>query len=204
MLPQELLKEWHATKNRPLTPETVPDGYNLPLWWKCLNKRHVYKLTIQERLSRGFGCKKCTLQTELILQKWLSEQYPDLITQATFSWAVSIKNRPYRYDFFIPSMKVIIELDGEQHFTKVKRRWEKPALIRARDVHKMKLALKNDLSVVRLLQNDVFYNKTDWKSELSGALSNLQKGVVYLTTTDKYILHKQDTENWSFCSLINE
>ncbi len=53
----ELAKEWHPTKNLPLTPKDVIAGTPLRLWWKC-DSGHEWPATGNKRyMSRG--CPSC-------------------------------------------------------------------------------------------------------------------------------------------------
>ena len=62
-------------------------------------------------------------------------------------------------------MKLIIELDGIQHFQQVSN-WGNHDDFHLRDIHKMKKAIENGYTMIRILQMDVWYNKYDWKTEL--------------------------------------
>jgi hypothetical protein len=53
----KIAKEWHPSKNKPLTPEDVLPGSNKKVWWKC-GKGHEW-LTMVNHRSRGRGCPKC-------------------------------------------------------------------------------------------------------------------------------------------------
>jgi hypothetical protein len=55
----ELAKQWHKTKNLPLTPKDVAPNSNKSVWWICNeNKNHVWEARIQSRNS-GRGCGLC-------------------------------------------------------------------------------------------------------------------------------------------------
>ncbi|MBN1697118.1 MAG: zinc-ribbon domain-containing protein [Spirochaetales bacterium] len=57
-LSPELAKEWHPTKNRVLTPQTVSPFSKKRVWWKCPNG-HDWKAKIFDRYN-GETCRKCT------------------------------------------------------------------------------------------------------------------------------------------------
>lgn len=52
-----LTREWHPTKNAPLTPKDVKPGSNKRVWWVC-NKGHEWKAMVNAR-NRGRGCPYC-------------------------------------------------------------------------------------------------------------------------------------------------
>jgi hypothetical protein len=53
-----LAKQWHRTKNRPLTPADVLPGSGIRVWWKCPEgPEHVWEAAVGERKDRG--CPFC-------------------------------------------------------------------------------------------------------------------------------------------------
>jgi hypothetical protein len=52
-------REWHPTKNAPLTPRDVTRGSNKKVWWVC-RKGHEWQETVFYRF-KGFGCPLCIL-----------------------------------------------------------------------------------------------------------------------------------------------
>jgi len=54
-----LVKEWHPTKNKELTPKQVAYGSNKKAWWLC-NKGHDWETTPNQRTKpSGSGCPFC-------------------------------------------------------------------------------------------------------------------------------------------------
>ena len=89
------------------------------------------------------------------------------------------------------SNKIIIELDGLQHFEQVST-WSSPEKTHATDVFKMNCANKNGFSIIRLLQNDVYYNKYDWLTELKINIEILKDGTdvknIYMSKKNEYAI----------------
>ena len=54
----DVAKEWHATKNTPLTPKNFLPGSNTRVWWLC-PKGHEYETNIISRTT-GHGCPVCS------------------------------------------------------------------------------------------------------------------------------------------------
>ncbi|MDD5503950.1 MAG: zinc-ribbon domain-containing protein [Candidatus Omnitrophica bacterium] len=52
-----MAKEWHPTKNRPLTLADVVPGSHRIVWWKC-EKGHEWQARIDRR-SNGSNCPAC-------------------------------------------------------------------------------------------------------------------------------------------------
>lgn len=55
---QELVSEWHPTKNDDLTPENVTTSSNRRVWWRCANG-HEWVAYVFNR-ARGYGCPYCS------------------------------------------------------------------------------------------------------------------------------------------------
>lgn len=53
-----LARQWHPTKNAPLTPGGVTPGSSKKVWWLC-TKGHEWKAAIYNR-SKGIGCPHCS------------------------------------------------------------------------------------------------------------------------------------------------
>jgi len=114
-------------------------------------------------ITRGVWCSFCVNKTELILYNNLIEQYSTLKRQYKVDWCKNIKHLPF--DFVIEDRKIIIELDGKQHFEQIGK-WQSPEENRKNDKFKMNCANNNDFSVIRILQKDVYKDKYDWLTEL--------------------------------------
>jgi hypothetical protein len=56
----DLAKQWHPTKNLPLTPKDVTTGTNRKVWWVC-EKGHEWQATVYHR-TIGHGCLDCSHQ----------------------------------------------------------------------------------------------------------------------------------------------
>ena len=54
----KLSREWHPTRNSPLTPKDVTAGTHKKVWWLC-GKGHEWDATIAHR-SNGRGCPYCS------------------------------------------------------------------------------------------------------------------------------------------------
>jgi hypothetical protein len=145
----------------------------------------------------GSGCTLCKNKTESKLFAWLKENYPSVKSQKTFDWCISDETgAKYRYDFFVPDIQTIIELDGDQHFKEVWK-WDNPEITRGRDVWKMKKATDNGFRIIRLLQEDLRCRNTKWlDKELKPLLETkdiklLTNYIVTERFSDRYDKHKE-------------
>lgn len=75
----DLAKQWHPSRNAPLTPEQVLPGSHKMVWWVC-EKGHEWRAQIKSRVS-GCGCPVCANREICPDQNDLAFQFPDLARQ---------------------------------------------------------------------------------------------------------------------------
>jgi hypothetical protein len=74
-----LAREWHPTKNRPLTPLDVSPGSGVRVWWRCRKgKDHVWQCAVADR-KQG-GCPFCSNKRVSVTNR-LSVTDPELAAQ---------------------------------------------------------------------------------------------------------------------------
>jgi len=98
-------------------------------------------------------------KTETKVYDFLNQNYI-VEREKTFEWL----DRK-RYDFYLPDFKLIIEVDGRQHYEHVEFFNKYRSLEDIQRIDKLKelKAFENDLHVLRLNQEDVLNDKIDWK-----------------------------------------
>ena len=131
-------------------------------WFDCDKCGREFESKLSH-ITDGSWCPYCKYKTEDKVYHELVERFPSLKVQFKVDWCKNKKHLPF--DFVIEENKVIIELDGEQHWVQVAK-WKTPEHNRERDLYKMKCANENGYSVIRILQKDVYKNKYDWITEL--------------------------------------
>lgn len=179
----------YSSKNE-IPPEQVFKHSNVKRIFNCGDCKSEF-LARPICVSRSVKyCPICRYKTEKLIFEYLLKIYPDIERQSKFSWSKSkTTNKYYSFDFYIPSFSIIIELDGEQHFRDVLN-WKTSDKHRERDIDKMKLSLSNNISMIRLLQWDVYYDRNNWKEKLEKALYKRETPTVeYLTESDIYQKH---------------
>jgi hypothetical protein len=156
---------WDYDKNK-LRPRDVFKQCNKKSSFKCDNCNHSFNSTLNCIVGGGTWCPHCKHKTELKLLTFLKEMFTDVITQFSPEWCRNPKSgKLLRFDFYIPSLNLLIELDGEQHFRQVAN-WTSPEETNIRDVLKMEKALEQGMSMIRILQMEVSLDKFDWQSHL--------------------------------------
>ena len=107
-----------------------------------------------------------------------------------------VTGRKLSYDFAITSKKLLIELDGIQHFEQVSN-WKPPHEAMATDVFKMKRALENGFTVIRILQDHVWNDVGNWEYHLKDAISRVYDppACVFISGSNMYRKHMEMLQN---------
>jgi len=151
------------------TPRYVFKSANKKYLFICPDCNMEYENTLNH-ITGGRWCACQSNKTEEKLYKFLIETYGSIIKrQKNFDWCKNDNNRYLPFDFYLEQYKNIIELDGRQHFQQVSN-WVSPEITQATDIHKMKCAAENGITVIRILQEDILYERTDWKKTLMKAI----------------------------------
>lgn len=130
------------------------------------NRCNQHFTTKLSDITNGVWCPYCYNKTETLVFEKLQENFFDIEQQYKVEWCKNIlTNRYLPFDFALLNERIIIEVDGPQHFNQVGN-WQAPEITRVNDLYKMKCANDNGFSVIRLLQKDAFHNKYDWVKEL--------------------------------------
>jgi len=185
-----LVKQWHPTKNNDLKPENVSYGSGKKIWWYNTKCKHTWKTSINNRVLNLSDCSICVNKTEKKLYNELIMYYPKLKIQYRVNWCKNIHCLPF--DFVLESNKIIIELDGLQHFEQVSN-WQTPEYTHKNDLYKMKCANENKFSIIRILQDDVYFDKYNWLEELKTNIDILTN-----EETIKNIYMCKKNEYWIF------
>uniref|UniRef100_A0A6C0HL14 DUF559 domain-containing protein n=1 Tax=viral metagenome TaxID=1070528 RepID=A0A6C0HL14_9ZZZZ len=164
----EKSKYW-SDKNK-VNPKDIFKSTGDKYWFKC-NKDHEFESQLNNIIN-GSWCRYCVNKTEQKLYDNLQPIYNNLEQQYKAEWCKSDStNKCYPFDFILEEHKIIIELDGLQHFEQVSN-WDSPEKTHERDKYKMKQANDNGYSIIRILQENVFYDTYQWLEELK---TNIEK-----------------------------
>jgi very-short-patch-repair endonuclease len=169
-----------------INPRTLFKSTNKKIYFDCDVCNKVFACQLSD-VTRGIWCSFCVNKTELILFDKLKEKYNTLKRQYKVDWCKNKKHLPF--DFVIEERKIIVELDGKQHFEQIGN-WQSPEETMKNDLYKMKCANKNGFSIIRILQKDVYNNKYNWLSELC---ENIEKNTndnrvqnIYMCKNNEY------------------
>lgn len=164
--------------------------------WRCRahphSRTHQYKLTLADRQARlawagGNGCPRCSFYGEECVAAWLRTHGHAYVREGIQpTWDTTA----WRHDFELTALRVVVEVDGEQHFRKVNRRWAGPEAQHNRDRAKTLRALAHGWHVVRIRQWDVVHSV--WEDAFKTVLDDLAQPqppsvVVVATDIDAYV-----------------
>lgn len=113
-----------SDKNNDITPFDVLPKSNKRYWWKCPDGKHNdFRRKACEMLARDYTCPKCARENhESILQHKVRvylESIFDVVNHEGDCMLRPINPKtqyPLYYDNEIPEIKLIIEVNGEQHY----------------------------------------------------------------------------------------
>lgn len=143
----------------------------------CKKKNHGEFLVSPNNHKRGKGCPKCVNKTQTQVYSFIKDTFDnDVGYERAMSWCPN-----KRYDIIIEELKLIIEVDGRQHFEIVTRFRNDVEKNKENDKYKMVLALENGYSMIRIFQEDIYNKKIDWKNILKDKIKK------YETPTIEYI-----------------
>ena len=71
-----IAKQWHPTRNLPVTPNEVIAGTAVKYWWQC-DIGHEYLLS-GDKITRGIGCSVCSNYSIILGVNDLAHTNPDL------------------------------------------------------------------------------------------------------------------------------
>lgn len=136
-----LAKEWHPTKNHPLTPYDVTVGSNKQVWWKC-EKGHEWPDSISHR-SCGRRCPDCFGETKTSFPEQTIFFYFLQITTAYNRYMVDARTE---IDVYLPEYKIGIEYDGDYY--------HKSEKAKQREAQKQEKLEKLGITLIRVREID--------------------------------------------------
>lgn len=110
ILDPEVAKEWHPTKNFPLTPDKISYGSGKKVWWMCKNS-HEWEAVVSSRTYKRVknGCPLCSKGNGV--SKIELRIYAELKTLFD-SVEHGVKIFGKEWDIILPRNKIAIEFDG--------------------------------------------------------------------------------------------
>lgn len=176
---------WIREKNGDDTPRSILRHCNIKYKFLCPHCHTIY-CSSPNKISQGVWCSCTKNKTESKVLSWLRNTYPEYNIVPQFKLD-KYPNR--RYDTCISNTMTIIEIDGRQHFEQVST-WEDPQSRTRDDCIKMYRALKAGYSILRLLQEDIWYDRIHWQSILRDNIINRSKAEIVYCSIAQYENHR--------------
>jgi very-short-patch-repair endonuclease len=175
-------------ENNKINPRNLFKLSNKKYLFKC-EYNHSFKTELSNIVLGNQWCPLCKNKTEDKILKILKNDYLDIKYQYKKNWCKNeITNNYLPFDFVLENKKIIIELDGLQHFEQVSN-WKSPEEQNIRDIYKMKCANNNGYSIIRITQNDVYKDTFDWYKMLKESIESISKKN---TVENHYISYEED------------
>ena len=185
----EKSKYW-SDKNGDIKPRHVFKSSNTKYWFKgeCAHEFNSILCNITGKNNQW--CPVCVNKTEKKLYEQLLQIYPNIIHKLYADWCKNPNKNSYLpFDFVLKDKKIIIELDGRQHFVQVSI-WKSPEEQFENDQYKEKCANDNGYSTIRIIQEDVWNDTYDWVNELKETIEQIvnEKIIqnIYLCCNNEY------------------
>ncbi len=158
-------------KNKGLTPHDVFKSGTHIADMICGDCASSFPMTCNN-ISTGYWCPLCKNKTEAKAKLFLESEYPTFIYQFKAKWLYNSKTKGQRsFDFTEEKSKVVFEIDGAQHFYD-KIHWGSTGEDNClRDIEKMVLASDMGFSGIRIIQEDILFDRIDWKKLFADALN---------------------------------
>lgn len=137
--------------------------------FNCDIHQYEFKSRACDITNSESWCPLCATPSEANVFVKLRQVYPSLGHQLRADWCM--RDRCLPFDFVIEDLKIIIELDGPQHFKQVSD-WDPPEVTCEVDIFKTACANAKGYSVIRIIQEDVSGDKYPWLDEL---VDNIKK-----------------------------
>jgi hypothetical protein len=181
----EKSEHWHPTKNGDVKPCDVFKSSGKKYWFKCydVNCGHDFNASLNSIDNRNSWCPHCKNKTEKKFYEYLLDMKEELKIKEIFKnyrpkWADLRETHEtfYEYDFYIVLMngvKIIIEIDGPQHYMQVSN-WSDPRHNQIRDKIKENLAIKEQINMIRLNQEDVLHDKNNWEKKFKDIIDKIE------------------------------
>ncbi len=173
-------------------PRMIFKGSNTKYLFNCDKCKCEFSAALFNVLT-GYWCPFCKNKTEGKVFEFLQENYPNCKSQLRFDWCrYSKTNNIMPFDFGFSDAKLLIELDGRQHFQQIAK-WDAPEITQEKDIEKILFAMRAGYSIIHIYQDEVWKDSYDWKTVLKENIDLLTKEtkphVLFISKVDIYANH---------------
>lgn len=152
-------------------PREVFKGAEAKHWMICDTCQSEFHTKLYNVLT-GYWCPFCKNKSEKKVLAFLRSEYTDdCKTQSRYDWCrYSKTGNVMPIDFELSSKKVLLEVDGIQHFQKVSN-WSCPENVQEKDVEKIHKAILQEYVMIHLFQEEMWKDSYDWKKVLRDVIA---------------------------------
>jgi len=170
-------KSRYWSKKNTISSRQITIGSSKKFWFDCNDCNYSFEKHLKSISTHNSWCPKCINKTEKQLHNWLLTRYENVKYLVKYDWCINPETR-YKlcYDFVVND-KIIIELDGKQHFEQVGN-WRRPEEENKRDRYKIKCALENGYSIIHIYQVDIFKNINNWDVKLENIINQITQSKI--------------------------
>jgi very-short-patch-repair endonuclease len=108
------------------------------------------------------------------------------------------------FDFGSISKKILIEVDGAQHFTQISN-WDSPESVQVKDIEKINHCIHQGYSIIHINQLDIWNNVYDWEKVLKMEMERLHEKEPqcgFISSTPTYESHISKLNNTVHYTII--
>lgn len=188
------MSKFWSVKNGDLTPRMVFKKTSKKYIFDCFDCKRDYEQRPSDIYFHNNGCSTCLLKTEKLLLLYIDENTEHVIKRnIKFGWCINPNTGKYLpFDLVVEDLKLIIEVDGDQHFKYISHFKNDIEKNQNRDLFKMKMALENGYSIIRIVQKPVYYDLFDWKPLLIKSVKKYDiPQVIFIDYKDEYEVYKE-------------
>jgi hypothetical protein len=161
-----------STKNT-ISPRNLFKGSETTCIFDCDMCHSEFKSKLYNVLT-GYWCPYCKKKTESKVHSFLKSLEGEWTTQLRFPWCrFSNTGNIMPFDFGSISKKILIEVDGAQHFTQISN-WEHPENVQMKDIEKIQYCIKEGFSIIHINQLDIWKDSYVWKKTLTSEIMRLE------------------------------
>ncbi|HBD7397089.1 zinc-ribbon domain-containing protein [Legionella longbeachae] len=147
-----LISEWHAEKNKPLTPENITPGSKKVVWWQC-KWNHEWSAPVYTRAA-GHNCPKCNIRTSRLEIRIYCE-LKNIFGEGL--WQEKLHKK--EIDIYIPRILLGIEVDGFY--------WHQSDERRKSDNTKQKILRDNGITLIRVIDERLATSESNYISYIN-------------------------------------
>lgn len=180
-----------SEKNK-LLPRRVFKGSESTCIFNCEDCKSEFSSRAYNVLT-GYWCPYCKKKTEAKVLQFLSTQEGNWKSQLRFDWCrYSKTGNGMPIDFGSIEKKIMIEVDGVQHFKQVSN-WNAPDEVQEKDTEKIVACIKNGYHLIHISQEDIWNDVYDWKKVIQTEMDILQEKdnpqCIFISKKDIYHAH---------------